>query len=59
MNSVKVMVIFHFIAVIAFIVCITIASIHFGKPGILWWYLVPAFTMGLEVKDYKEPPKNG
>lgn len=58
MNSIKWLIVFHFIAQITFIVCITFASIHFGKPGILWWYLVPAFTMGMEVKDYKDTKKD-
>lgn len=35
--------------VIAFI-CITVAAIHFGKIGILWFYLVPMF-MGAEYKS--------
>lgn len=37
---------------IAFI-CITVAAIHFGKVGILWFYLVPMF-MGIEYKSDKE-----
>lgn len=38
--------------VIAFI-CITVAAIHFGKIGILWFYLVPMF-MGVEYKSSNE-----
>ena len=39
---------------VAFI-CITVAAIHFGKVGILWFYLVPMF-MGIE---YKSNEKGG
>jgi len=31
---------------VAFI-CITVAAIHFGKVGVLWFYLVPMF-MGID-----------
>lgn len=37
---------------VAFI-CITYAAIHFGKIGILWFYLMPMF-MGM---DYKSDEK--
>ena len=36
-------------------VCITTASIYFGKVGILWFYLVP-MLMGIE---YKTDEKGG
>lgn len=32
-----------YIFVTAFISCITIAALHFNKPALMWWYILPAF----------------
>lgn len=37
---------------VAFI-CITMASIYFGKVSVLWFYLIPMF-MGIEYKTDKK-----
>ena len=50
MNAVRIAVIGNSIARIVFIICITYAAIHFQKPSLLWWYLVPA-AMGLSVSS--------
>lgn len=33
-----------------FAVCITIVSIHFGDPKILWWYVLPLILVPLSSK---------
>lgn len=37
-------------------VCITVATIYFQKPSLLWWYLLP-FFMGLS-SDNKRSDNN-
>lgn len=39
----KLFIIMNFLFVTAFIACITIAAIHFNKPALMWWYILPAF----------------
>lgn len=53
MNAVKIAVIGNSIARIVFIICITYVAIHFKKPSLLWWYILPA-CMGLSVSSERE-----
>ena len=45
--------IFNYIVRAILFICITIASIHFEKTSLLWWYLLPA-CMGLANDSKKE-----
>ena len=50
MKPINLLIIMHALMVVAFIVCITWASIHFNKYGLLWWYLVPAMLESVSLK---------
>lgn len=55
MNAVKFAVIGNCLLRITLTICITYSAIHFQKPSLLWWYILPAM-LGLSVssKDGKE-----
>ena len=59
MNATKLYVITHAIIIVSFIICITIAAIHFNRCGLLWWYLLPALISGLEVKSDNRTKQEG
>lgn len=46
----KTIFIFNYITRTIVFICITIASIYFQKPSILWFYLLPAL-MGISTKE--------
>lgn len=53
MSNLKLFIICNCIAVVVAFVCVTIASMHFEKAGILWWYIVPMLMSSLTVKEHK------
>ena len=34
---------FYISAEIVYIICVTLAAMHFGRIGILWWYVLVLF----------------
>ena len=43
-NSNNVLIVLHYLTMIALVICITVAAIHFEKIGILWWYILPGLN---------------
>lgn len=56
MKPINLLIIMHALMVVAFIVCITWAAIHFNMYGLLWWYMVPAVleSVSLTTSNDKE-----
>lgn len=50
MNATKIAIIGHCLFRIVFVICITYVAIHFQKPSLLWWYILPAM-LGLTVSS--------
>lgn len=52
MNEFKWTMLCNLITEATYIVCVTVAAMHFDKPSLLWWYIMVLF-MGM---SYKETP---
>ncbi|MBQ3045150.1 MAG: hypothetical protein IJD49_04280 [Clostridia bacterium] len=52
------MIVFHYITIIAAFICVTLAAIHFDKASLLWWYIIPMLTMFIDVSE-KSSDKGG
>ena len=56
-KSVVIMVFLSYLSRIVGFVCVTIVSIYFQNPSLLWWYLLPA-CMGVGLKTEKDGADN-
>ena len=53
MSDLKFVMLGNILVKIAYITSVTAAAIHFGKPSILWWYLLAAF-LGMEYRSERD-----
>lgn len=49
MSATKFYIIGHCLIILAMIVGITLCAIHFNNYHLMWWYLLPGLSGGLEV----------
>jgi hypothetical protein len=51
-NIMKTVMLFNFLIKAVYTVCVTLASMHFNSPAILWWFLL----LPLLGYEYRETP---
>lgn len=55
----QMMIVFHYTSIIAAYVCVTLAAMHFDKPSLLWWYIIPMLTMLIGISEKSSNNKKG